>query len=495
MYNSTRSIFPAYTGLSDIKVALPAPPSRSSIARDVQDLYSIHQSEPHINVLTDPGAISPLPDNGYNPESDYSEINDANILANRGSQYLSSEKKEALLNKLDGIYTRTFSTLLHYSSTNASALKEIMGKECVGALLVYNGSDVDHLIKAFALVKSLEQLIDEVVEESTFTEEAKAELISFIKPCPSIRDALLLPNHMIRQRLFGSTERRNHIVQALTLFNLLEDQVDLAIRKNESDDFADQKEAVILSELDLSISANSDICSGMVADAINNCIKNLNKELPNNEICKTLVQVLTGVKDLAKLESIKGARACKALMAHLKSDLQEIGVDTSLLKNLKTKEIKLDAIINAKKPNVSVDSKTLNVAKRRSDSLNHTKQFLNVIKKEIEKLLPMYSRSPEAYLCLTCELYCIMCCIDCCTALSLGNTSLEDCIKNLHSALVQEVSSCNIEPFSSLRRCVVEAERDLKIAQNEKTLNALESAKSENAISKTKLDTLKKLMG
>ncbi|MHA2135656.1 MAG: hypothetical protein ACXAEN_17070 [Candidatus Thorarchaeota archaeon] len=491
MYNSTRSIFPAYSGIGEIKVSLPAPPSRSSIARDVEDLWNIRNSEPHIEVLEDPGVISPLPDNGFNPETDLTETSDANILANRGSKYLSSQKKAELLETLEDLYTQNLVSNLALTASGAGRIKAKMNEECPGSLLVYNGSDCDSLIKAYTLIRSLEQLIDKVVDDATFVETAKSEMIEFVKPCAAVRDALLLPNHMIRQKLFGSTESRDKLNRALSLFKLHEDDLQ-DIRINGSDsEYADYEEAIVLAELDLENAANKEICQGIVARAVDNATAQVVSNIGSIELRNAIASTLNEAKLLAHNECVKGNKGLRAMLGKLRNDLQQIGVNPDYLDALRRKEAQAERSARLLRKDVPQIQPNIRGSRRAHDEL---KRLPNQLAQVCQQLQHMSAQrlSPDARLATNAELYTLLCAKDATMGLARSQNVLKECARRLHEALLAEVKQS--PKLRKLQNAVVSAKSDLKSAQVSKTMEQLEQAQSENAISDKKLQTLRTLL-
>ena len=146
---------------------MPNSPSRNVAMRTTSELWKIHNSEPHVTAPAEPGISVPYPDNGFNPNG-LSETNEANTLINRASVGLDKEEFSDLCQQLDDIYTKRLVSDLNLSSMNVGELKEHILEECVGALLIYNESDKDKLIKAFSLCKSLDSLTEDVLGHAQF---------------------------------------------------------------------------------------------------------------------------------------------------------------------------------------------------------------------------------------------------------------------------------------------------------------------------------------
>ncbi len=493
MYNATRSIFPAYTGLDDIRVALPAPPTRSSVARGVEDLWTIHSEEPHINVLTDPGVASPLPDEGFNPQTDLTETSPANILANRGSRHLSDEKAEQLTERLDDLYTQCLTTNLQMSGMSVGELKEYMNDNAPGALLVYNGADKDSLIKAYTLIQALEKLVDLCDKEATFPMIAKGELVGFVSCCESVREAMLLPNHMIRQKLFGSTEARDELEQALDAYDL-GDEADT--RKNPQDaEFADYHQAISLNELELENAVNDAIEQGIAQQAIDNALNQVSSHIPSPEVKKALHSTIDHVKSIANRKSQKGGKSLQDLLGDMRKDLKSLGVDPQFVSRLQQKEAEANRLSKKKRHFVSVDVDAADRAKRSPQSVQATADILKQMQNGMMQYLEQAQLSPIANLATRIELYTIMCMHDCCIMLAMGQPKLKSCAENLHVAVCEELKTSNVAPFRQLKSKVDSAHKDLHSQRKSSTMAKLNKAQTENAISDKKLKTLTTLLG
>jgi hypothetical protein len=494
MYNSTRSIFPTYTGLSDIKVSLPAPPTRNSLARGVDDLWAIRNSQPHINVLTDPGVAAPLPDNGYNPETELTETSPANLLVNRGSQPISQQERESLTDRLDDLYTEYLTANLQMSGMNVGEIKEYMNENTPGALLVYNGSDKDNLIKAYTIVQALEKLVDLCDRESIFTNIVKGQLVGFVSCCRSIRDALLLPNHMIRQKLFGSTESRNELEIALSAYGLSDDEVDA--RNNPKDqEFKDYHQAIELCDLELDNCANEAIESGIAQKAMDNALRQVTPHISSTELKKALHSTVNHVKDIANKKSQKGGKHLQSILDSMRADLRDLGVDPEFVSRLQRKQLDAKRLADKKRHRTNVDTDAANNAKRSPRNVQAASQLLKQMHSQLLQVAQQRGLDPLVELAMKIELYTVMCMQDCCIMLASGQPRLRDCAENLHGAVCEELKNSKVHPFRSLKQKSENAHNDLQAKRKATSLEKLNQAQSENAISDKKLKTLTTLLG
>jgi len=492
MFNSNRTLFPAYSGLDDIDVAMPNSPSRNVAMRTTSELWKIHNSEPHVTAPADPGITVPYPDNGFDPNG-LSDTNEANSLINRAAVGLDKDAFADMCHQLDDIYTKRLVSDLNLSSMNVSELKEHILQECVGALLIYNESDKDKLINAFSLCKSLGSLTEDALSHAQFPEQEKQKLLSFVNCCQAVRDAMLLPDYQIKQTLLGSTRSRDSLDTALSFYGLNEESS--AMRLNPGDEFKDYKEAIILCECELSQACNLEISSGVVAKALNNCLSQVLRNVISPELKVALSSVVEHAQNSSLRNAKKSAKQNKEILNHLKSEMLKVGVTPSMTQKLNQKVNASDTVLGIQGTGVSVDAQSANTAQRNPQEIQNTLQSLKSAQGQLTQILNTQNLDPVARLCVTCELYTVMCLQDCCTALSLGEDKLRECATNLQNALFEEVKESNVGNINSLNVTLKKAHNDLHSAESSKTMEYLNKAKSENVISDKKLQTLTTLLG
>lgn len=494
MFGTNKGLFPAYSGLGDIEVELPSPPSRSKIARDVQDLWEIHTNEPHVTAASDPGIGVPYPDDGYDPRS-LPDDNEVNQLINRAAEYVTDTEQKKLLSQLQSLYTDRLVTNLQMSSMDVGAIKEMMQTKCAGSLLIYNGNDKDYLIKAYTLIQSLEHLVENFVRNSTFTEDAKAEMLGFVAPCPSVRDAMVLPEHLIRQRLFGSTESRDNIEHALSIFGLNDDAVIPGRRLNPLDEeFKDYLEKIDFAELELDRSLQRDMHSGLSHAAMYNALNQVMPNIHSQEIKDALASVIMGVRRQAEDKSKRTARSLALLITKLKQDLERIGIDPRSVERLVARErAYLQESNETSKTPVQPDVLSSRNTTRSPRELGQLHQGLMPIIQNLRSALNS-QRSPEAKLCCAIEIYTLMCIQDCCVAMASGD-SLDPCANNLRNAVETELRSSSVPAIKSLKLKLAQSQKDLQSAKKSKTMESLKRAQSESLISDKKLETLRQIIG
>lgn len=497
MFNATRTLFPAYSNLDDVKVALPAPPSRAAVARDVGDLWGIHTSEPHITPLEDPGVEAPLPDNGFNPGVDLSETSPENILANRGGGELDARDFAQLSARLKSLYATTLTDNKHLESETAGEIKSHMERAYPGALFVYNGTNKDLLIKALSLIESMSELSEAYVADATFAEEAKAALITFFKVSPAVREAMFLPDPMIRQRLFGSTATHNNIAEALKLFGVDGAHGGGDAQAVVDDEFSDFREALALASAELALHANLSVCEGVAGQAMQHCLNQVAAAVPSSELRAQLRECVLAAQRRAARSALKCVADISRVVQGVKSDMERIGVDPATFKKLQLKEQRV--LTAAQKANTIVArhaSADTHTSSRSLTNLADARRALAGVQSQIEGFLANTKALPaEHKLALYCELYCVMCFQDCCSALASGAKSLDPCAERLYAAVYDEVCASEVPDVKMLANDVEIAEKSLQSAQVSQTIQLLQKAKSESSISDKKLETLTKLIG
>jgi len=470
-----------------VKVALPKPPSRAEVARDLDDLWEIHTSEPHITPLEDPGINAPLPDNGFDPLRDVSENSPQNILANRGStDALSLETFNLLLQSAQNLYLRNVEEQKHLLSASVGEIKSEIELHAPGAFLIYNGANKDLLVKALALILSFEQLSDQYVSNATFEETAKTELIAFFKISPSVREAMLLPDHMIRQNLLGNTQVFNNLLDVFKIYGISEDS------KLLSDEFKDFREALVLSDIELNMAINKEIVSGLAHQALTNCLNQVLQNVSSRETKQVLKSCMENVQHLANSSFASLSDKYRQLIQNIKHELTQLGIDPHTLRKLAQKEaLASQSQISVIAPKPLELGSTL----RNPSELRELNQFLTSASRQLEKYLNSENLGAEAKLALTCEIYALLCFRDCCATIMAGENKIKDCARNLYDALREEIRLCEIPHLRILSNNVEIAEKSLHSAQVSRTIDLLNKAKSENTLSDKKLETLTKLLG
>lgn len=487
MYNANKSIFPAYAGLEDIKVELPAPPSKSSIARDVGDLWKIHTSEPYVTALHDPGLKSPLPDEGFNPEKDLSETSEQNLLVNRGSKKLSQQEYQQLMSDLKVQYIRCLDKYNYYNSMNVGEIKDAILEESPGAFLIYNSSNKKLLIQAKCILDSLEHIVEDFVQNATFENDAKSKMISFVSLTPQTKDALLLPDLKIRQKLKGNTEVFDHITNTLNMYGLSSLNVDM----RENDGFDDHRSAINISRLDLDLEANTLIARGFVKNALLNSLKDVFFVVKNSEIKTVLKGVILNTIQRAEHDRVKNAASLVKILKSLQDDLKSAGIDPIHSRKLMSKVQSLKHIV-ANQKNIKHSNKVANQNMRSERDLKKATLLIHRLKNRVESEV---QRSANDDLPLVVKMYAFLTFENCLQDLAVGKLSISSCSEDLYNTLKDDIQNSNLPSIKVLKAELLNQSKDFKNAQSSQNQINLEKAKEDSLLSSKKFEVLSGLMG
>ena len=307
---------------------------------------------------------------------------------------------------------------------------------------------------------------------------------------------MVLPEHLIRQRLFGSTESRDNLNHALEIFGLGDENVMPGRRLNPLDEeFKDYLEKIDFAELELDRSLQQDMHSGLSHAAMYNA---LNQVLPNvgsQEIKDALASVVMGVRRSAEDKSKRTARSLALLITKLKQDLERIGIDPRSVDRLVERERAYlresqEPSRTPKVPDVLSDRNS----KRSPQELARIYQGLDSVIRNMQRDMRGARMAPEAKTCCVIEVYTLMCIRDCCAALASGD-NLEPCAENLRSAVESELKTSELPSIKPLKMKLDASHKDLQSAKKSKTMESLNRAKSESLISDKKLETLRQIIG
>lgn len=495
-FNTTRTLFPAYSDSSDIRVHLPSPPSRSKVARGLDDLWDIHQSEPHITPLTDPGVDAPLPiEDGFDPEG-LSEDSPENILVNRGSRKVSSEETNRLEDALRKNYNGLLKSNQGLKGSQAGAIKSQLMNSCPGALLVYNMNDTHKLVQALSIVQAAQKLSTDMVSESAYPDETKEELIAFIGRSPVMRSAILLPNFTIQQRLLGNTELFDNIADAMSLLGKIPKENPLK-EHSADDEFKDHREALDLAEVSFNLGVCYDIAKGLAQRAIFKSLLATKPCLVSKDAavaCVTLINALNNLNYRILCLNTDKAVVC---YNDVKQTLAEINAAPSAMFAVDEKISSAKRKCIECKPQVLKQDTLVNTnIPVATDAIRKTTALLVNLASDIQNKLQMCKPGSAAYTGCCIELACIKSFIDCCDSLqnksSCDYKALCQRLYNYIHSLVCESGDPNIH---ALKSDVDFCKSSLETAQSLKTMQSLKKANVDKKISDKKLEILTKVLG
>jgi len=495
-FNTTRTLFPAYSDISDVRVALPSPPSRARVARDLNDLWEIHQSEPHITPLSDPGVDAPLPmEDGFDPNG-LSDNSPENILVNRIASHATKSELSSFEDALRKIYPTILDANRNLKGTQVGALKNQIMSVCPGALLVYNMNDPQKLIQALSLVQALQKLSVDLVDAAEFPDETKEQLISYIGKSPSLRKALLLPNFSIQQKLLGNTESYDNLSEALSLLGKLPTS-NPAQEIVVNDEFQDHRDAVSIAETLYNARICYDIACGLARKAILRSLNCVKAVLVSKDAAQACAQLINHVEKLNhSVLSVNSDKLCYSY-GKVKKTLEDISAAPSAVSAIdqKISDVKVDC---KQCTPVPIDPKLVvgPLCKVSQDSLQRSISNLNLQIANLHAKLQPIDKASAAFCGICIELACLKSFVDCCE--SLKNKSSCDynlLCQRLYQDVVGLLKRSSDPKLTALRRELESCQNSLETAQNLKTITSLKKANSENIISDKKLEILTKILG
>ena len=494
-FNSTRTLFPSYTDISDVRVHLPSGPSRASVARDLDDLWEIRESEPHITVLTDPGVEAPLPqEDGFDPQG-LSEDSPQNILVNRGSEKPSKDQSQMFEDALRKAFTTFLESNKSLKSYQVGELKSLMRDSCPGSLFVYNMNDISKLIQALSLIQAIEKISVDFVRDADFPDEMKEHLISFIGGFPSIRTACLLPDYTLRQKLLGNTESIDTLDESLKILGKLPTQNPAKVSIVQ-DEFKDYREAAEIAQLRLNIETCVDISQGLAFKAILNSLLKCCNQICSREaveLCASLVNELLKLNFRVLSVNSDKLVACLSNMFDVLESIDAAPSAKMALENT-IRNVKSRSSCLAPKAIQSqqlVSKQNIRSAEAVAQSIAALKHLYSVILSHLKKIDPNSAQATG----LSIELLCCLSLIDCCESLkNKASCNLNLMSNRLFNSICDVVKKSSNPVIHNLKEDLERCEHSLESAQKLKTLQNLRKANSENIISDKKLETLTKFL-
>ena len=482
MFNQN-SIFPSYSNLSEIRVNLPQPPSRSKIARGVEDLWNIHMSEPHVVINEDPGVIVPLPDEGYNMEG-LSETSDVNVLVNRGGSKLTEKEIIDLSSKLSDIYSSKLKSNESLVNEKTSDVKSEMLNECPGSLLIYNGADKESLVEALSIVQSLEQLASSEIKSAVFPMEVKHMLVSFVNLTEPTRFAILEPNDSIRQKVLNGTIYIDELRLVKQAFGLSDRENPKVNSSNEK--LADHLNAIELAELELKLRKSQEISQGICYTSMLHVLRQIDRHF-SSDIYKIVTKPVVDCLKLSCQQTRKYAKRVQSQLLEICAELQNIGVDTRTIKNIHETQKSLELLVNMKDSPVPIASKKSHrVVQPMSSVVSFCNQAIGHLSNQLQ------NSNIVDQVKILCEIYTLSCIKDCAISYQRGMRSHQKLSQNLLKAMNDTLDDSKM--FSKEETHLNSQKKELNDAQYSLNLESLNKAKEDNLISTKKLQTLKSLI-
>ena len=464
MLNETRSIFPSYSGLNEVRVQWPTPPRRSAMARNLNDLWNIHISEPHVTHDLGPGAGAPLPDeDGYDPNT-LSEDSSQNVLANRGSVRITLETRNEIHTLLQDVFSKQLEMVRASKKESLFDLKKRVRKECPGTFLVYNGSSTPKLLEAFALCRALEKGAVDWVGSQAYSINAKEEFIEYIKPSAEARHVLLVPDQTIIQQIMNNTVSVDNLENTLRVLGLSSENSYLLENDDQFRDFR-------LNAAQLKLKKNLTDRSRLLDGDLSVCFQSFMGQLPSvvtSADCKAAVLgALYRCIGILKTRQLKDAHSLKQIMETLEKDFEEIGVDPALLPQFQQEKAFLQQVQTAAEETVDFphDMEPQSAIRNPRD-----------IKASAENLGDVAARISPRNAGVVAEICMILCGKDVLTAKANGIEATNECSIRLADALEKITQDSPNTRSHHLQQALEKTQANLRREQKRVSLENLNSS-------------------
>lgn len=322
------ALFPAYTSLDEISVTLPKGMSAKSLARNTHDLRAEYLQNPHIIVDQDPGIRVPLPDNGFDPRS-LSETSPTSILFNRGSGDISEKERLEIKDRVQQKLIEELRDNESFSTMSPASIRDELYKTNPGSLLIYNGGNVDKLRAADALVSAVLSEASSWVSEGHDAVPKKKSFLAYLKPCAPIRDASVLGDNILRQRVRTQTQKVDTLDQALLLLGL-----DLPVDMQGDASLRDHNLCVNIASSKLKLGVFDVVVDSQVSETLIHACEFVKSLESSGELGYYATRVCNATMFLLCSHVNSEIETLKRLQATVERDLSAAGIDTGKLKDL-----------------------------------------------------------------------------------------------------------------------------------------------------------------
>lgn len=473
-FNSSRSIFPAYSGESEVEVRWPTPPNRNSVNRTLNVLWNIHEENPHVVANSGPGIEVPLPDNGFNPNG-LSNNSIVNEFVNRASSQLSPETRSQIAALVQENYNQFRE---HESEIPLFDLKAEVRDSYPGVFCLYNGTSKTRFQKALSIVKALEKSAESWSKNSPFELDAKEEFVSFLKPSPPAFNALLTPKSALSQRVLQQTTPVDCINDVMLQLGLADENPAI---ETQDEDFKGLQTQIALLESQERILGRERLLSGDLSRCFHSVCGQIPSILQSKDCSKSSVELLNRCRAILAKRQAADCRKLLKIYAQCKNELRDLGIDPATLPKLTTQEHKIETILedsHAPKPlsaPLSALPSTRNVDSRRSA----------VALNQIANQIPRQNGGLISEVCI------LLCCCDNLQAKAEGLNKTEELAHKLADSLEQiprqEMSLEEKETHINL----LKTKSKLREARNARSMQNL----SKSTLSEDRKDLLSQFVG
>ena len=460
MFNSTRSIFPSYSGVGEVRVQWPTPPRASSVNRNLKTLWDIHLNTPHVDANDDAGLGVPLPTNGFDPNG-FSEDSRVLEFANRGSTPISSEVRAEISELLQKAYNRILEIETSDTTSSAGEIKARAKDEHPGVFCLYNGSSRVRLLEALSLVRALEEVATDWSTAARFSLDSKEEFVEYIKICPAALEAVVQANSVLRQKALNNTIPVDCLDDCLKLLGISESP-----RANEAPDPEFEGAALKIKLLKTQKEALER--DRLLRGDLSRCFHSVCGQLPSILKSRSCVEIagatLKGCRENLKRRQIRCLNRLKSIYSEIGSEMREAGIDPDTLPSFQNEIAQVQTLEDA--------TEMISPLRLDSQSCPSTRGYHDK-QRSIQTLQSITAQMSPANAGLACEISLLLCVCDAiASARGNGDADTQGLSNRLADALEQIPQQA---PDAESKKISKSIDREVRFVREAKQRRAIES--------------------
>lgn len=460
MFDSTRSIFPAYSGVGEVRVQWPTPPRASSVNRNLKTLWDIHLNTPHVDANDDAGIAVPLPTDGFDPNG-FSEDSRVLEFANRASTPISDETRAEICELLQKSFNRILEIEMADTSTSVGELKARARDEMAGVFCLYNGSSRIQLLKAISLVRALEEVATDWSTASQFSLDAKEEFVEYLKVCPPALEAVVQSNAILRQRALNSTIPVDHIDECLKLLGISDDACEVDANDPE---FEGSALKIQLLKTHKEALGRDRLLRGDLSRCFHSVCGQLPAILQSRNCVEIAGSTLSDCREKLKRRQVRCLDRLETLYGKIGEEMRAVGVDPSTLPSLQNEVSQVRKLREA--------TEMISPLRLSSEDCPSTRGYHDK-ERSIRTLQSIVRQMSPENAGLACEISLILCACDAiASAQSSGDASSQQLSNKLADAIEQIPEQA---PSADAQRLSKEIAREIQTVRGKKQERALAS--------------------
>lgn len=460
MFNSTRSIFPAYSGVGEVRVQWPTPPRASSVNRDLKTLWEIHENNPHVDANADAGLAVPLPTDGFNPNG-FSEDSRVLEFANRASTPISAEIRSEICELLQQSFNRILEIETADTTTSIGELKVRAREEIPGVFCLYNGSSRIQLLKAISLVRALEEVATDWSTAARFSLDAKEEFVEYVKVCPPALEAIIQSNSVLRQRALNSTIPVDHVDECLKLLGISDDA---CIVGEDDPEFEGSALKIKILKAHKEALGRDRLLRGDLSRCFHSVCGQLPAILKSRDCVEIAGSTLSDCRENLKRRQIRCLDRLEKLYVKVGEEMLEVGVDPSTLPSLQNEISQIQKLRQATEMISPLRLSTEDCPTTRG--YHDKERSIKILQSITQQMSPSNAG-------LACEISLILCACDAiASAQNIGDATTQQLSNKLADAIEQIPEQA---PSADAQRLAKDIAQEIQAVRAEKQQRALAS--------------------